>query len=127
MNPPATMGDFHQIQIRRLKVSTCIGVPEEERAVPQELRVSLEIDLLRDFAGMEDRIGETVDYAALAAGIQELAASRPRQLIETLASDIAGHVLAFPTVGRVGVTVEKFILPDTDCVAVRMSRSRGTI
>lgn len=121
------MGDFHQIQIRRLKVSTRIGVPEEERAVPQELRVSLEIDLVRDFAGMQDRIGETVDYAALAAGIQELAASRPRQLIETLASDIAGHVLANPVVGRVGVTVEKFILPDTDCVAVRMSRSRGTI
>lgn len=119
------MEDFHQIEIRRLRVRTRIGVPEEERAAPQELRVSLAILLDRDFAGMEDRIGETLDYAALATGIQQLAASRPRQLIETLASDIAGHVLGFPAVARVEVTVEKFILPETDCVAVRMCRGRG--
>lgn len=121
------MEDFHQIEIRRLRVRTHIGVPEEERAAPQELRVSLAILLDRDFAGMGDRIGETLDYAALATGIQQLSASRPRQLIETLASDIARHVLGFPAVARVEVTVEKFILPETDCVAVRMSRGRGAV
>lgn len=118
------MGNIHHIEIRRLKVLTCIGVPDEERAKPQELRVSVVITAATPFAEMNDEIGKTLDYAALAIGIQSLAAARPRRLIETLASDIACHVLASPGSAAVEVTVEKFILPDTDCVAVRLHREQ---
>lgn len=121
------MGEFHHIEIRRLRVLTRVGVPDEELAVPQELRVSVVISVATPFAAMADDLERTLDYAALAAGIQALAASRPRRLIETLASDIAGHVLACPAAAAVEVTVEKFILPDTDCVAVRLRRERTTL
>lgn len=121
------MGDFHHIEIRRLRVVTCIGVPDEERAEPQELRVSVVISAATPFADMKDDLEKTLDYAALAVGIQSLAAERPRRLIETLASDIASHVLASPAAAAVEVTVEKFILPDTDCVAVRLYRDRPVL
>jgi dihydroneopterin aldolase len=121
------MEESREIEIRRLRVVTHIGVPDDERAVPQELRVSLVIRLATPFAEMADDIGNTLDYAALASGIQLLAASRPRLLIETLASDIAGHVLDFPRVSGVEVTVEKYILPDTDFVAVRLRVGKSSI
>jgi dihydroneopterin aldolase len=121
------MAGFHHIEIRRLRVPTRIGVPDEERAAPQELRVSLTISLATGFAEMADELAKTLDYAALATGIQVLAAARPRRLIETLAADIADHVLADPRVRAVEVVVEKFILPDTDCVAVRLRRERTSI
>lgn len=119
------MEDSARIEIRRLRVQTFIGVPEEERASTQELRVSVSITPRLGFAAMEDEIGRTIDYAALAAGIQSLALARPRKLIETLAADIAAFVLEDPQASAVEVVVEKFILADTDCVAVRFSASKA--
>lgn len=119
------MEEFHHIEIRRLRVVARVGVPDEELAVPQELRVSVVISVSKPFAEMGDDLERTLDYAALATGIQALAAGRPRRLIETLASDIAGHVLSFPVADAVEVTVEKFILPETDCVAVRIRRGKS--
>ncbi|MCW1915419.1 dihydroneopterin aldolase [Luteolibacter sp. GHJ8] len=113
-----------RIEIRRLRVKTFIGVPDEERADAQELRVSLLIEPRVGFAAMEDEIDRTIDYAVLAAGIQELALARPRKLIETLASDIAVLVLENPQAASVEVVLEKFILPQTDCVAVRLKASK---
>lgn len=121
------MGNFHHIEIRRLRVVARVGVPDDELAVPQELRVSVTVSVALPFAEMADDLEKTLDYAALATGIQSLAAERPRRLIETLASDIASHVLACPAAAAVEVTVEKFILPDTDCVAVRMFRERPPV
>jgi dihydroneopterin aldolase len=114
------MESENRIEIRRLKVRAFIGVPDEERAAEQELKVSVSIAPRLGFAAMGDEIGGTVDYAVLASGIQELALARPRKLIETLAADIAVFVLEDPQAAEVEVEVEKFILPDTDCVAVRV-------
>lgn len=119
------MAESHRIEIRRLRVSSHIGVPDEERATAQELRVSVVIHVATAFAAMADDLERTLDYAALALEIQALAAARPRRLIETLASDIADHVLAARAVAAVEVVVEKFILPDTECVAVSLRRERG--
>ncbi|WP_367872511.1 dihydroneopterin aldolase [Luteolibacter sp. Populi] len=117
------MDEGGQIEIRRLRVKTRIGVPEEERAAVQELLVTVRIKPRLDFAAMGDEIGKTIDYAALAAAIQELAMEKPRRLIETLAEDVASLVLTDPGAAAVEVTVEKFILPDTECVAVHLRRS----
>ena len=121
------MADLHEIEIRRLKVSCHIGVPEEERALPQQLRVSVKLSVSSPFHAMVDEISRTLDYAALASSIQDLASSRPRRLIETLAADVASLVLEFPVVTAVEVTVEKFILPDTECVAVHLRRERQPV
>jgi phosphoglycolate phosphatase len=113
------------IEVRRLEVETCIGVPEEERATAQRLLVSLEIVPETGFAGLGDEIGRTVDYDAVAQQVKALAGKRPRKLIETLADEIADLVLSDHAAREVRVVVEKFILPDTECVAVRTTKRRG--
>lgn len=113
------------IEIRRLRVSTRIGVPEDERAEIQILQVTLRMVPGQGFAGLDDDIARTVDYHAVALEIQVLAAARPRRLIETLAVEIADHLLAAHPLGSVAVTIEKHILPETECVAVHIERRRA--
>jgi dihydroneopterin aldolase len=112
------------IEIRRLRVSTFIGVPDEERATAQVLLVSLVLTPSQGFDGLADDISRTVDYHAVALQIEALAAARPRKLIETLAVDIADHLLGRHPLAHVAVIIEKHILPNTECVAVRLERSR---
>ncbi len=110
------------IEIRGLRVATHIGVPNEERAAPQTLLVTVKMVPERGFGGLADDISLTTDYHAVALEIQALAAARPRRLIETLAVEIAETLLAGHPLARVAVTIEKRILPDTDCVAVHVER-----
>ncbi len=112
------------IEIRRLKVTTFIGVPTEERAVPQVLLVTVTMTPSQGFDGLADKISHTVDYYQVSVEIEALAASRPRHLIETLATDIAGYLLTNHPLQHVAVTIEKHILPNTECVAVHVERRR---
>ncbi len=113
------------IEIRRLRVHTHIGVPDAERSEAQILQVTVRMVPGQGFAGLDDEISLTIDYHAVALEIQALAAARPRRLIETLAVEIADHLLAGHPLCSVSVTVEKHILPDTDCVAVHIERRRA--
>jgi dihydroneopterin aldolase len=113
------------IEIRGLQVATHIGVPEAERVNPQNLLVDLRMQPLRSFAQMPDAITATVDYFAVSQRIVALALDQPRQLIERLADDIATVVLKEFAVDRVEVTVRKFILPNTEYVAVHCVRERN--
>lgn len=113
------------IEIRGLTLRTWIGVPDQERAAPQELRVHVRITPRLAFEAMADELAATVDYAELAERIRELAAARPRRLIETLAADLAALVLSHPVCQAVEISLEKFILPQTDCVAVHLRRERA--
>ena len=112
------------IEVRRLRVSTFIGVPDDERAEPQTVLITVRMTPSQDFDGLSDEISRTVDYHAVALEIQALAAARPRRLIETLAVEIAGRLLASHPLRHVAVSIEKHILPDTECVAVHVERSR---
>ena len=76
------------------------------------------------FDGLADNISRTIDYHAVAIEIQQLAASRPRRLIETLATEICDFLLRNHPLSKVAISIEKHILPDTECVAVHIERSR---
>jgi dihydroneopterin aldolase len=76
-----------------------------------------------DFDGLADDIARTADYHAVALEVQRIADQHPRRLIETLAADLANILLKNHALIRVEVLVEKFILPDTECVAVRAIRN----
>ncbi len=118
MNPP------DEIRIAALRLTTHIGVPEEERAARQHLEADITLRIERRFEFMDDEIAATIDYAAVAARLQALAAERPRRLIETLAADMATCILTeFQAIG-VTIDLRKRILPDTDHVAVRLVRGR---
>lgn len=113
-----------QIVIRSLELTTHIGVPDEERETPQRLTVDLVMEPLNDFRNLNESIEQTVDYYAVSKAVQALARERPRKLIETLVEEIAALVLRKFAVREVEVELRKYILPDTDHVAVRIQRSR---
>ena len=122
---PATVAPIPDtIEIRRLRVTTHIGVPAEERAEPQSLWLSVRLVPGQGFAGLADDLAHTIDYHAVALELQALAASKPRHLIETLAVEIADELLANHALQSVAVSIEKHILPDTECVAVHVVRQR---
>lgn len=112
------------IEIRKLRITTQIGVPDEERAEPQELLLSIVMTPETAFRDLGDDIAQTVDYYAVSLELEALAAEKPRKLIETLAADVADHLLSRHPLRRVDVLVEKFILPNTECVAVRTVREK---
>lgn len=118
------MTDSDTIEIRRLRVSTRIGAGDAERATPQTLWLTVRLVPGQNFDHLADELARTIDYQAVAREIQQLAASKPRCLIETLATETAAFLLASHPLRSVAVTVEKHILPDTDCVAVHVTRQR---
>lgn len=114
------MGD--EIEIRRLAVKTHIGVPDEERAEPQTLWLTVRMKPSQGFHGLNDMVENTVDYYEVSQRLTELAAKRPRHLIETLATEIADTLLCFYPLTSVQITVEKRIVPETEYVAVTIKR-----
>ena len=113
-----------EIHVANLALSLRIGVTDRERTEPQRLTVSLTLRTAGGFAGLEDRIENTLNYSAVCAAVRTLAAdAEPRKLIETFAEDIAATVLTFfPACAEVDVELRKYVLPDTDYVAVRLTR-----
>jgi dihydroneopterin aldolase len=111
------------IEIRRLKVETWIGVPDDERSKSQPLWITVKMVPHHSFSEMEDHIVNTVDYARVAEQLKSIAAQKPRHLIETLAIEIAEMLLSSHGLSHISVSVEKQILPDTDYVAVHIERS----
>ena len=113
-----------RILINGLELPVQIGVPDEERAGWQTLRADLELELVGRVEDFGDDLSATVDYDSVAREIRQLAAERPRRLIESLAGEIAQAVLMRPLVCGVTVTIRKRILPGVDDVAVRIHRAK---
>lgn len=110
------------IHIEALEVHCCVGVPESERARPQRLEISIEMQRDLTEAGRHDNLAETIDYEAVCRQVQAHVEGRCWRLIETVAQEVADLVLAEFAPDRVSVEVRKFILPETRYVAVRISR-----
>lgn len=112
------------IIIKGLKIDAAVGVTDAERDRPQRLEVDAVITPRETFAAVADQIGRTVDYQAAADRIASLARSRPRCVIETLADDLAEMLVSEFKADRAEVEVRKFVVPNTDYVAVRCLRQR---
>lgn len=110
------------VKIRGLEVPTFIGVPDEERAEKQTLKVHVDMQPKIGFHDLKDEIDGGVDYYQVSLRIKSLALEKPRKLIETLAVEIADMIKTEFSVEVVRVEIEKFILPDTDSVGVEVVR-----
>ena len=112
------------ITIADLEVRSRVGVPDEERASPQRLLFTVEIE--HDFAAAAtaDAIGDTIDYHAVTMALTEMAEAGEWRLIEKLAEDAAALVLTKFQPNCVRVEVKKFILSQTRHVSVRIERRR---
>ena len=110
------------ITITDLEVSYCVGVPDEERATPQ--RLLLTVEMTHDFraAAVEDELGGTIDYYAVTQRLLKFGDGVHWKLIETLAVDLAQIILEDFGPRSVTVEVKKFIIPEARHVSVRVRR-----
>ena len=111
-----------RIFISNLELLSRIGITAEERDQPQRLTVSLGLEPRRDFSALEDSIGNAVDYATVCEKVRALASASQRNLIETLAVEIAQALLVEFPLDAVEIELRKYILPETDYVAVKIRR-----
>ncbi|HET6213690.1 MAG TPA: dihydroneopterin aldolase [Micromonosporaceae bacterium] len=103
------------------------GVYEAERATGQEFVVDVVLELDLAPAAASDDVRDTVHYGELADRLVAVVAGEPVNLIETLASRLAGVCLADRRVAAATVTVHKPHAPiahEFSDVAVTLRRTR---
>ena len=115
---------MNAIIIKGLEVQAFVGVSDAERSNSQRLQIDATFSPPNDLSALSDDIARTVDYQEVARRIVQVATARPRQLLETLATEIAEVLVGEFRAQRVEVEIRKFILPETQYVAVRCLRDR---
>jgi dihydroneopterin aldolase len=114
-----------KIRIVDLEVAYQVGVTEEERARPQRLLLSLEIEHDFKHAIAADNLADTIDYHAVAQRLLGFGEGCHWQLIETLAADIASMVVEEFRARAVTVEVKKFVIRQAAYVSVLVQRSHS--
>jgi dihydroneopterin aldolase len=122
-----------RIELRGLTVRGNHGVFDHERRDGQDFVVDVTVWLDLAAAAVSDDLADTVDYAALAQLAADVVAGPPRNLIETVAAEIADAVMADGRLHAVEVVLHKPDAPipltfsDVAVVARRSRRNdRGT-
>ncbi len=116
-----------RIELRGLTVRGYHGVFDHERRDGQDFVVDIVVWVDLQVAAASDDLRDTIDYGELAQRAAGIVAGPPRQLIETVAGEIAEDVMADERVHAVEVVVHKPGAPiplDFADVAVVARRSR---
>lgn len=111
------------IYINDLRIDTTIGVYAWEQAITQKLSIDIEIAANFSAAADSDDIADTLNYAALAASLEQFIGSQKFKLLETLAQATANFIQqqfnpawlrlkinksgAVPNARQVGVIIER--------------------
>ena len=111
-----------RIVIKDLEVDAHIGVTESERAQPQRLLITVELERDLAEAGRKDSEAATTRYDVVADMVRKVVAERPHKLVEAVATEIAEMILARKLATGVTVEVKKFSIPRTRYVSVHMHR-----
>ena len=116
-----------RIELRGLTVRGHHGVFEHERRNGQEFVVDITVWIDLDRAAASDDLTDTLDYGALAARVTDIVGGPARNLIETVAAEVADDVMGDERVHAVEVVVHKPQAPiplALNDVAVTIRRSR---
>ena len=105
------------IRLHELAFTCRLGVPDQERAMPQPLKATITIFPGAPFGSMGDDISRTIDYDALATSLIALAQAEPTCLLETLAHKLAAHCVHAWGAAEAKVELHKYILPATSSVS----------
>ncbi|HEY5854698.1 MAG TPA: dihydroneopterin aldolase [Aldersonia sp.] len=120
-----------RIELLGLRVRGHHGVFEHERSDGQDFLIDVTVWLDLAPAAASDDLDDTLDYGALAQIAADIVGGTPRDLIETVAAEIADAVMTDPRVQATEVTVHKPSAPipltfaDVAVVAYRDRHSRG--
>ena len=112
-----------EIHIEQLDVFTRVGVPEEERANPQRLTVSISFWPYQQTSDLADHIEGTVNYSAVAEETKNYMRDQSVSLIETVAERLASHLLKSFPIKKVTIELRKFVLHDAKYVSVTLTRT----
>jgi dihydroneopterin aldolase len=113
----------YTILLEGLEVTMGLGIHPEERAAPQRVVVSVEMECVYP-AAPEDRIDAVVDYDFLRTGIHSLVESRHFDLQETLCEEVAALAMRDARVRRARVrSIKPDFYPDA-AVGCEVVRSR---
>jgi FolB domain-containing protein len=114
-----------KISIVDLEVFYHVGVPDEERAKPQRLLLTVGMGFDFSAAVKTDSLAGTIDYFAVTQRLLKFGEGRSWKLIEKLAAEIADAVLSEFKPESVTVEVKKFPMPQARCVSVILVKSHG--
>lgn len=114
-----------RISIVDLEVFLHVGVSDEERAQPQKLLLTVEMEFDFSSAAISDRITKTIDYFAVTQHLLQFGEGRSWKLIEKVAGDVADRVLSEFHPQAVAVEVKKFAIPQARYVSVSLVRGRA--
>jgi dihydroneopterin aldolase len=112
-----------QIHLEQLKVFGRVGVTQSERARRQRLILNLTLWPARDLRDLQDSVRRTVDYSLVCKETKLFVGQQSPKLVETLANDLAEHLLRKFRIRKIIIEVRKFVLKDTAYVAVSVTRT----
>ncbi|MFZ4099678.1 MAG: dihydroneopterin aldolase [Chlamydiia bacterium] len=93
------------LHLRGVRTHSIIGAYPEEKVAPQELIWDLDLTLVA--VPLDDRLQNTVDYAALCSWLQTTVAQLPCELLETLLLNVARAMRREMTWKHLRLTVHK--------------------
>ena len=113
-----------KISIVDLEVFYHVGVPDSERARPQRLLLTAELEFDFSAAAGSDSLADTIDYFAVSQRLLKFGDGRSWKLLEKLAADIADLILHEFKPRSVMVEVKKFVVPEARYISAGLSRTR---
>lgn len=114
-----------KIKIVDLEVFLNVGVTDEERAKPQRLLLTVEMEFDFSSAATSDRVARTIDYCAVVQHLLKFGEGRSWKLIEKLVTDVADEVLSKFQPQATSVEVKKFVIPQARYVSASLTKSRA--
>src|SRR5262249_14206171 len=99
--------------------------PDEERAKPQRLLLTVEMESAFGRAARSDEITDTIDYFAVSQQLLKFGEDKSWKLIEKLAADICEMILAEFQPKKVSVEVKKFVISQARFVSVTLKKKRN--
>jgi 7,8-dihydroneopterin aldolase/epimerase/oxygenase len=114
-----------KISIVDLGVLYRVGVSDEERAQPQRLLLTVEMNCDFSAAAQTDSIADTIDYFAVSQRLLSFGEGRSWKLIEKLAADICEMILSEFKPDSVTVEVKKFPIREARHISVILTKKRN--
>lgn len=120
---------FDEIFIRNLVIKTIIGVLPHERITLQPIEIDILLATDLRAAAESGNLSDTLDYAAIAAGLSEYVRTTQFELIESLADAVVKWLWSFsPAINKVYLELRKpEALSIAETVGLRITRTRPSI
>ena len=114
-----------RISIVDLEVFYNVGLTDEERATPQRLLVTIDLELDFTSAAVSDRLERTINYQSVAERVMKFGTGRSWKLIEKAAMNLLDMIFAEFRPQAAALELKKFPIPQARYVSVTVSRSRS--